>query len=405
MAKCLTCGTVNSEDNIYCAKCGIQLVGAAKSASAAAYEEAQRQFEKDALVGMNKDKVVYTCILCGTVNRIENEVCSKCGKRRPRNEFVNALKRVQEGRAAQEELANAPKAEAVADAKLPEPKAAEVLPALPEEPQEPQKLALYKFVEEPKQLPQTIQPLVIVPYVNADQPLWQYKPNQLYRFQPSSYEERIASEANIYASQNGKPPTKEELLRLQAKVAKDLQALDNTNPAKVTYNKDKKKVRAWSFISIIAAIASIVMFFVTSLSSTLSDLKGMGYAAALGACIKGAFNKDLGLGATSYAYQNAASFVVPLGAIIVFIISVIILIFSIIRLFTGRARTKSIVLPLIALVIAIATAVTMLAVSPFGFGDISGFFGDIQVGFYALLAAPLVMLIAGIACPKNSKSR
>lgn len=405
MAKCLTCGTVNNDDSIYCAKCGTQLVGATKTAGAAAYEEAQRQFEKDALIGMNKDKVVYTCILCGTVNRIENEVCSKCGKRRPRNEFVNALKKVQEGRAAQEELANAPKAEAAAEEKQPDPKAAEALPALPEEPQEPQKLALYRFVEEPNQLPQTVQPLVIVPYVNAEQPLWQYQPNQLYRFQPSSYEERIAAEANVYASQNGKPPTKEELLRLQDKVAKDLQALDKANPAKVTYNKDKNKVRAWSFVSIIAAIASIVMFFVTGLSASLSDLKGMGYAAALGACIKGAFNKDLGLGQTSYAYQNAASFAVPLGAIIVLVISVIILVFSIIRLFTGRARTKSFVLPLIALIIAIATAVTMLAVSAFGFSDISGFFGDVQIGFYTLLAAPLIMLAAGIACPKNYKSR
>ena len=397
MAKCLTCGTVNPDENVYCAKCGTQLVGSAKTASAAAYEEAQKQFEKDALIGMNKDKIVYTCLLCGTVNRIENEVCSKCGKRRPRNEYVNALKRVQEGRAAQEDYAATQQAVAEAEA---EAAAAQIIP---EEPQQEKQLALYRYVEEPKQLPQTVQPFVIVPYVNTEQPLWQYRPAQVYKFQPYTYEERMAAEHRAFAAQNGTPPTEEELLCIRSKVENELRALDAANPAKVQYNKNKKKVRTCAVFSILASLAAIIMFFVTALSSSLAELKGFGYIKALGACIKGATGSDLGLGASSYAYEGVVSFLVPVGAILVFVIAVIVLIFGIVRLVTGRARVKGFVLPLIAFAAALAVAITMISVSAYGFKDMGGFFAEIQAGFYALLGAPLVMFIIGLACPQNVK--
>ncbi|MDD3946478.1 MAG: zinc ribbon domain-containing protein [Clostridia bacterium] len=397
MAKCLTCGTVNPDENVYCAKCGTQLVGSTDTASAAAYEEAQKQFEKDALIGMNKDKIVYTCLLCGTVNRIENEVCSKCGKRRPRNEYVNALKKVQEGRAAQEEYAATQQAAAQAEA---EAAAAQITP---EEPQQEKKLALYRFVEEPKQLPQTVQPFVIVPYVNTEQPLWQYQPTQVYRFQPNTYEERMAAEHRAYAAQNGIPPTEEELLCIRSKVEAELRALDAANPAKVQYNNKKKKVRTCAAFSVLVSLAAIIMFFITALSSSLSELKGYGYIKALGACINGAAGSDLGLGASSYAYEGIISFVVPAGAVLVFLIAVLVLVFGIIRLITGRARVKGFVAPLIAFAIALAVAITMVSVSNFGFGDIGGFFAEVQTGFYALLGAPFILFVIGLACPKNHK--
>lgn len=396
MAKCLTCGTVNPEESVYCAKCGTQLNGNAKTESAAAYEAAQKQFEKDALIGMNKDKIVYTCLLCGSVNRIENEICGKCGKKRPRNEYVNALKRVQEGRAAQEEYAAE---QAIAEAKAEEA----AVPALPEEPQSEKKLALYRYVEEPRQLPQTVQPFVIVPYLNTEQPLWQYKPAQVYKFQPYTYEERAAAEQNAYAAQYGAPPTQEALLRMRDKVENELRALDQANPAKVKYGVNKAKVRASAALSLIVSAAAIIMFFIFALTSSMPDLKGYGYVAALGASLDAAFGANLGLGASSYVYEGGVSFVVPVCALVIFIIVALILILSVIRLATGRARVKGFVAPLIAFAAALAATITLISVSNFGFKDITGFFGDVEIGLYSLVGAPLLLFIIGLCCPKNKK--
>jgi ribosomal protein L40E len=396
MAKCLTCGTVNPEENVYCAKCGTKLIGSTKSATDAAYEEAQKEFEKDALIAMNKDKIVYTCLICGTVNRIENEVCSKCGKKRPRNEFVSALRRIQEGRAAQEEYAAEQKAAAA------EAEAAPVQP-VPDEPIQEKKYTLYKYVEMPRQMPPTVQPFVIVPYVNPQQPLWQYRPNQVYRFQPFTYEERLIAERNALAAQKGAPPTEEELLRIRSQVDNDLKALGGNKQGKAKGGNGKKAVRAGALLSLLISVAAIVLFFLTSLSSTI-DLKGIGYASALIACINGAFGTDISFGDAAYTYSGAASFVIPLGAIIIVLISAGIAIASIVKLATGRAKCKGFVAPLIALLIAIAVAITMISVSGFGFNDIAGFFGDVGIGCYAMIAAPLALFIIGLAFPKNPKT-
>jgi len=402
MAKCLTCGTTNPDDNVYCAKCGTQLKGVDQAASSAAYEEAQKQFEKDALIGMNKDKIVYTCLLCGAVNRIENEVCSKCGKKRPRTEYITALRRVQEGRSAQEEYAIAAQKAAEETAKAEE--AAKIAAAaVPEDPQQEKAIALYKYVEEPRQLPQTVQPIVIVPYVNAEQPLWQYQPQQMYRFQPATYTERLACEQRAYAAENGEIPTEQELARIRNQVDGDLRRLESANPAKISYNKNKKRVRAAAVFSLLFSVAAIVVMFLYAIAGSAASLMGYGYVSALGHCIDKAAGISLGLGTSAYLYTGVVSFIVPACAFLVMIFLLVIAIFSIIRLCTGRARVKGFVVPVIALAAALAGAITLLSVSSFGINDLGGFFGDVTPAFYAMLGAPLVLMIIGLSCPKNIK--
>jgi ribosomal protein L40E len=404
MAKCLTCGTTNPDDNVYCAKCGTQLKGADQAASSAAYEEAQKQFEKDALIGMNKDKIVYTCLLCGAVNRIENDVCSKCGKKRPRNEYINALRRVQESRAAQEEYAAAQQKAAEEAAKKAE-EAAKAAATVPEDPQQEKPVVLYKYVEEPRQLPQMVQPFVIVPYVNAEQPLWQYQPQQVYRFQPATYTERLACEQRANAAEKGEAPTEEELLRLREQVDSDLKKLESANPAKIRYNRNKKKVRAAAAFSFVFSVAAILLLFLFALAGSQPALKGYGYLKALGHCLDSAAGISLGFGPTEYVYNGAVSMVVPACVVLIMVFLLIIAIFSVIRFFTGRARVKGFVVPILAFVFALAAAITQLSVSGYGVNNLNAFFADATPAFYAMLGAPLVLMIIGFFCPKNIRYR
>lgn len=56
---------------------------------------------------------------------------------------------------------------------------------------------------------QNVQPFTIVPYVNPNQPLYQYKPNQVYKFVPKGQSTKVCG-GMIVCPPNYKPPVNEE---------------------------------------------------------------------------------------------------------------------------------------------------------------------------------------------------
>ena len=190
MIKCKSCGEINLDSSRFCVSCGKPLSDSSSNAMKEALEKAQKSFEKDALATIDRSRITFVCSVCGTVNSIDQDRCSKCGKPRPRSEFVSALKKVKQGYEYSEEATpeQQPVQEDITQTNEKTP---------PEE----------EAIQQPKQLQQPIvqtegltamgggqanpvvQPFIVVPFVNPNQEIWQYKPNQVFRFQPYSQEE------------------------------------------------------------------------------------------------------------------------------------------------------------------------------------------------------------------------
>ena len=105
MTKCRLCGESNPDTNRFCSNCGARLEEKDNSALTEALENAEKEFDKDSMVSLDKSRITYVCTVCGSVNRIDQEKCSRCGKPRPRSEYVNALRRIKQGNAMREEQA------------------------------------------------------------------------------------------------------------------------------------------------------------------------------------------------------------------------------------------------------------------------------------------------------------
>lgn len=58
----------------------------------------------DTNVNLTIEQLSYICKYCGKVNAIDAPNCVRCGKRRPRNEYVNAMKRLGQSAASRQEL-------------------------------------------------------------------------------------------------------------------------------------------------------------------------------------------------------------------------------------------------------------------------------------------------------------
>jgi hypothetical protein len=56
--------------------------------------DAKNEFEADSIIGLDRSKMTFVCDLCKCVNGIDSPRCSKCGKPRPRNEYVSAMKTI-----------------------------------------------------------------------------------------------------------------------------------------------------------------------------------------------------------------------------------------------------------------------------------------------------------------------
>lgn len=61
-------------------------------------------FDKETDVNLSIEQLSYICKYCGKVNSISAPNCIRCGKRRPRNEYLNAMKRLDQSKDAREEF-------------------------------------------------------------------------------------------------------------------------------------------------------------------------------------------------------------------------------------------------------------------------------------------------------------
>ena len=225
MGICKSCGVTFENGSRYCPKCGAS-VADDNTVITEALQKAQENFDKDSMATIDKDRITYVCSVCGSINQIEKDKCTRCGKPRPRSEYVTALKRINQAK-------EAIKADGALTAPLPVTIEAPVEQQPVQEgltvvvnnlnevaPSDSEKAVAQNEVAQPEVQAQPVsqpivqqvsvlggqagpitQPFVVVPYVDSMYPLRQYNPNQLYRYQPYTQEELAAMKAQRAAEE------------------------------------------------------------------------------------------------------------------------------------------------------------------------------------------------------------
>ncbi len=393
MAKCANCGEMNPDNASFCLSCGKAMGNQQPSPAEIAMENAKKEFDKDARANLDRSKITYVCELCGTINKIDSPRCVRCGKPRPRSEFIAALKGIKNAR---EEQVAAPAEEAVA-AVVPEPQAPiEEVPEVQEEKQQ----TVYRYEpaqSAPVQNPQVIQPLVIVPYVNAAEKLWQYNPRQMYRFEPYTEAEKLNAQGGL--QENG-DKSLDELISLRNQ---EFKADGQQAQPKVARPKSTKKVRVAAVFSLLFSILFIASLFLVPFSKN-SDL--LAYAQKFGGlevfkflfvCISGAFGIELGITST-FTYNGFVDFLLPVGYWVAGIFALIIAIRSIVRLVKGFAKTKGWVLPLVVWLAVVLSVVGL-------FLDLGASLFTAYYGIYIIIGLSVALLLTGVFGKKNAKNR
>lgn len=217
MGICKSCGVTFENGSRYCPKCGAS-VADDNTVITEALQKAQENFDKDSMATIDKDRITYVCSVCGSINQIEKDKCTRCGKPRPRSEYVTALKRINQAK-------EAIKADGALTAPLPvtieapveqQPvqEGVNVSESVPAEAVAQNEVAQPEVQAQPVSQPivqqvsvlggqagPITQPFVVVPYVDSMYPLRQYNPNQLYRYQPYTQEELAAMKAQREAEE------------------------------------------------------------------------------------------------------------------------------------------------------------------------------------------------------------
>lgn len=381
MTKCKFCGESNPDTSRFCARCGQPLVESDNSALTAALEAAQSEFDRDSMVTLDKSRITYVCSVCGSVNRIDQEKCSRCGKPRPRNEYVNALKRIKQSEQMREES---------------ETLVAPIPVTMPEPPQEQRQEVPAETVVNPQpaqvaangQAVAIAQPFVVVPYVNPMQPLWQYQPDQLYRFEPYTEEELAAIRS------------RREMDELNARIAANAPADDMLPPAQDVFAVPEKKassrsrgVTAVALITLLLTAAlTVIMCILPALDTTKFTL--VHYIAGIAPV--------LGFTGADYVYSTGTDAIAPVCAIVFGVLVSALLIRSLVRIFRGRAKRIGWILPTLVFVAYLATAIGVIAYEKGELSSdaISTFVAEADVGLWSSLALSALVFIVGWFSPK-----
>ncbi|MBQ8178264.1 MAG: zinc ribbon domain-containing protein [Clostridia bacterium] len=374
MAKCKACGEIYADGSRFCPRCGTN-VADDNVVIAEALQAAQKDFDRDSMATLDKSRITYVCSICGSINRIDQDKCVRCGKPRPRSEYVTALKRINASKAmnAEAETLVAPlpvQAEPVQEA---EPVVQE--PIAQPEPEVKQEVApvqpiVQNVVPVCGQAGAITQPFVVVPYVDSMYPLRQYNPNQLYRYQPYTPEELAAMEAQRKA---------EEIAQRQA--AEAAQALNAEAAPVCECGVDKKKIKSFG---IGALILSIVLFIMGAMS--VYNVIGLGL-------IDNIMNFEL----------DAVIF--GAGAVVVALMGLIGIIHGSVRI-AGKCNCRGWIIGLFAIIGALAYNVGMAAllkgaISVDAILDYLAEGGVFNVAVYVIVA--LVHLIVCACSPRAKK--
>lgn len=415
MIKCKSCGEMNVDTNKFCVSCGSSLSDAASLAMKEALEQAKKGFEKDSLVSIDRSRVTYVCTVCGTVNSIDTSKCTKCGKPRPRSEFVNALRRIRQGQEYSTALGESFVEDASAEQTQAEVQPEQPIqqPIQPQQPMEPHRVEnVSMYVGGGGQANAVVQPFVIVPFVNPNQEIWQSRQNQLYRFQPYT-------QAEVEQIRKDREEQQRALLEAQRlqKLQDEYNDMAVVDDESVTYSKKTKPVRIVSILMIIIAIATIVLAYLMNIyrigsQGTLSVFYTEGkpswsilvYANGIVECLKGQFGLDIQWNGLGYTYSGPTDFIAPVAFIMYLLLTLVILIRSAVRALSGYAKRKGWFLPLLALLFFLTGIVGLIQkYAEFTLESIKAFLGDAQIGMYVSLALAVLLLIVSCFCPVNAK--
>jgi ribosomal protein L37E len=399
MIKCKSCGEINLDSSRFCVSCGKPLSDSSSNAMKEALEKAQKSFEKDALATIDRSRITFVCSVCGTVNSIDQDRCSKCGKPRPRSEFVSALKKVKQGYEYSEEATpeQQPVQEDITQTNEKTP---------PEE----------EAIQQPKQLQQPIvqtegltamgggqanpvvQPFIVVPFVNPNQEIWQYKPNQVFRFQPYSQEEidsremeRINQEKAINEAHN---------LTSNYGVENIEKSEDD-----IILRQKTKPVRVVGLLLMILSLAMVILAYVVNIYEVFVNgfvqKPILFFVTGIGECVEGAFSIHL-WDSIGYTYEGWTDFISPVAFTIFIILAVVLVIRSFARLLKGSAKRKGFLLPLFVLLFFLTGVVGIInKYAGFTSEGLNTFLDDVALGMYIIGGISLLAFLISFFSPSN----
>lgn len=410
MAKCKVCGKDYADGSQFCSHCGARTVDDS-AVVAEALKSAQKDFDRDSMATLDKSRITYVCSVCGSINRIDQAKCTRCGKPRPRNEYVNALKNINQSKnmntepgetlvaplpvqtapEVQEPVAEPVVAVAPVQETAPVQEPAPVQEVAPvQEPAPVQEVAPAQPVAQPVQqttVPGVVngggqtapiaQPFIVVPYVDSMYPLRQYNPNQLYRYQPYTPEELAAFKAQREAEE------------LQVRLAEGLVPVEDNSEVERKQAR-AKKIKSFGIGTLIIAIAILASAVVGLVTTFMAD--GFNFEALL---------------------SSGEHVLLPfVGSVVAVIVGIVAIIHSSLRI-SGKSDCRGWIVGLIVwLALVVCVAVPVLSDKlPENFKDqlISG---DLLVRFFKQYATLLisgvlsfVYIIVSACSPKAEKAK
>lgn len=420
MAVCKECGALNPDNNKFCSECGQPIVKLDSKAIRDAMSQMEAEFEQDALVNLDRSRLTYICDVCGKVNPIDAKQCLRCGKKRPRSDYINALTKIKNSknlkRAVESMSVSEEKPAAVSNVQNPQ----QELPTAPPAPvlsreeqntgEEAKELSLYRLTPQSQTVEQNrqiVQPFVIVPYVSQNQPLLQYDPNEVYRYMPYTNEEKkleAERQAKLAESAEQRKLAQEAELRSRKK-----ESVETMLAKKKAQEKSMRKARRprsakVSVLSFVALIVAVAGLFAAFADMILSDFNMLRYVEG--------YNVVEIFSFSNLSVDHTADILNTVYAVFVLLFLVAIALCALqclVRLFTGRIRKRgfvNMILPLLSLIFAIGIAVIylvmQLAIEPSV--EISALFADGAVfGWIVAIAVAVLLLI--FYCAMGARKR
>lgn len=277
----------------------------------------------------------------------------------------------------------------------------------------------------PAQSNQFIQPMVIVPYVNANQPVLQYKPNQVYRFVPNTYSEQQAiaemSAQNYNVYTKGPEPTVEEAATIKEIKSRQKEEIENeiakmNEIVGVSKKTPAKKAllrnRILALITLLlSAGAFAFLYFVSLLPKAVINVDNLTVLEGFAVLIQDGINEIFGSSLALFAANPYVTFIresglasgiiLPLGLAFGLVCMLIVFIRSIVRLISGKAARKGILLPIFNLVFALVAAVGIFMLDKDNF--LSNL-GDTTYSAAIFAGFALVILVVTLFTSKTPKA-
>lgn len=420
MAVCKECGALNPDNNKFCSECGQPIVKLDSKAIRDAMSQMEAEFEQDALVNLDRSRLTYICDVCGKVNPIDAKQCLRCGKKRPRSDYINALTKIKNSknlkRAVETMSVSEEKPAAVSNVQNPQ----QELPTPPPAPvlsreeqssgEEAKELSLYRLTPQSQTVEQNrqiVQPFVIVPYVSQNQPLLQYDPNEVYRYMPYTNEEKkleAERQAKLAESAEQRKLAQEAELRSRKK-----ESVETMLAKKKAQEKSMKKARRprsakVSVLSLVALIVAVAGLFAAFADIAIKDFNLFRF-------VKNENILQVCPNQLSMSFDGTYEILMSVFGILVLLWFVAVALCGLqcfVRIFTGRIRKRGFLnalLPLLSLIFAIGIAVIYLVTQlVFEAVEFSALFADGAV-FGWIVAVAVAALLLIFYCAMGARKR